>query len=313
MTVAEGVEVVLATFNGGPFLGEQLASLGAQTLRPLRVVAGDDGSRDGSAELVRVQLETLGLAAELVAPSAAPLGPRGNFSRLLARTTAPYVAFSDQDDCWDPAKLARMHTHLARAEAELGASTPLLVCCDLRLVDAAGRLLAGSFWKHQRYAPARGSGFGSLLVMNCFPGCAMLMNRALVDAVSPIPAAAVMHDWWTALTAAALGRVLICPEPLMDYRIHPANVIGVPQTGFAALARKVIDRGQVRATLAAAVAQAQALHARFGNRLGEAQRRRLEAFCALPGHGWLRRRWDLIHHRIAKHGPLRQLSLLLNC
>jgi glycosyltransferase involved in cell wall biosynthesis len=313
MSPAGGVEVVLATFNGAPFLGEQLASLAAQTVRPLRVVAGDDGSRDGSAEQVRAGLAAHGLAGDLVAPEAAPLGPRGNFSRLLARTTAPYVAFSDQDDRWDPVKLARMREHMIRAEAEVGAHTPLLVCCDLRLIDAAGRPLARSFWKHQGYAPARGRRFGSLLVMNCFPGCAMLMNRALVEAVSPIPATAVMHDWWTALTAAALGRVIICPDALMDYRLHPANVIGVPAAGLWALARKFLDRAQVGTALAGAVAQAQALHGRCVSRLDEAQRRRLDAFCALPEHGWLRRRWDLVHHRIAKHGPLRQLSLLLNC
>ena len=46
------IEVVLPTYNGVAYLQEQVASIHQQTLRPQRLLVRDDGSTDGTQELL---------------------------------------------------------------------------------------------------------------------------------------------------------------------------------------------------------------------------------------------------------------------
>jgi glycosyltransferase involved in cell wall biosynthesis len=93
------VGVVLPVYNGAAFLPEALASIAAQNLNPVDIVAVDDGSLDGSAEL----LERFGarvLRTDRVGPALA----RDTGIRAVA---GDLVACLDQDDRWRPTKLAR--------------------------------------------------------------------------------------------------------------------------------------------------------------------------------------------------------------
>ena len=51
------VSVVLCTHNGAAFIGEQVASILAQTRLPDELVLGDDASTDGTVELVEPRVE----------------------------------------------------------------------------------------------------------------------------------------------------------------------------------------------------------------------------------------------------------------
>ena len=46
------ISVILPVYNGAAYLDAALASVQAQTYRPLEVIAVDDGSTDGSAAIV---------------------------------------------------------------------------------------------------------------------------------------------------------------------------------------------------------------------------------------------------------------------
>jgi GT2 family glycosyltransferase len=51
--MSSGVAVVIVNFNGERLLPACLAALAAQTLAPEEIVVADNGSRDGSLELLR--------------------------------------------------------------------------------------------------------------------------------------------------------------------------------------------------------------------------------------------------------------------
>ena len=57
-------------------------------------------------------------------------------------------------------------------------------------------------------------------------GCTMLCNRSLLLQALPIPADAVLHDWWLALVACRCGGLIACPEPLLLHRRHGRNASG---------------------------------------------------------------------------------------
>ena len=280
------IEVVLATYQGARFLAPQLQSIANQQVRPVRVQIGDDGSTDGTVTELAQWASTAPFPIhQLPCSRTGPLGPAANFGRLLAATTAPWVALCDQDDVWHPSKLDRLLGRLPEDD-----QIPTLFVHDLRVVNRTDDLIAGSFWRHQRFTPRGGARFSTLLVMNSFPGCAMLANRALLTCALPVPSEAVMHDWWLALVAAACGRIIVVNEALGDYRLHGNNVLGAPTAGWWSRIRerRWFDRRGQALAMRQCLDQATAMQA-CGLPLSATARVTLDRFLAcLDGPNWRR-------------------------
>jgi glycosyltransferase involved in cell wall biosynthesis len=231
------LEVVLPTYNGAAYLEAQLASIFAQTLQPRRVLLRDDGSRDGTPALIERLQGQYGSWLKVLT-SDANLGCTANVGRLLEASAAAYVALADQDDLWWPDKLERSLRLLQELEAIHGPETPLLVHTDLELVDEQGARLGETYLQRQRLDPTR-TGLVDLVLTNVVTGCTVLCNRALLTRALPIPEQAVVHDWWLALVASALGRIEHLPLPSLSYRQHRDNVLGAPGTTPRAMVRKL--------------------------------------------------------------------------
>jgi glycosyltransferase involved in cell wall biosynthesis len=219
------VEVVMAVCNGEPWLEQQVASVAAQTHPPQRLLVLNDGSVDGcSALLSQLEARYAGWLQQLPPqPAGQSRGCVVSFGRLLAATTAPYVALADQDDLWDRDKLARALALLQTEEARGGRDQPLLVHSDARLIDATGRPLHSSWWRQQGLvSPPRN--LWHLAGRNRVMGCTVLLNRACLQAALPLPPEAVLHDWWLALVACGAGGLLQDPQPSLSHRRHGANL-----------------------------------------------------------------------------------------
>jgi len=53
-----------------------------------------------------------------------------------------------------------------------------------------------------------------------------MLNRAMMNIDCPVPPEGLLHDWWIALCAAALGKIAYIDEPLVKYRQHGNNEVG---------------------------------------------------------------------------------------
>ena len=306
VTEAALIDVVLPTYQGVAYLEAQLASIHAQTLRPARVLLRDDGSSDGTLELISQLQERYGAWLQVL-PADGNLGCTANVSRLLGATTAPYVALSDQDDLWLPQKLEQALAVIQRLEVRLGTETPLLVHSDLELVDAQAQTLGCHYWYKQRLDPQR-TAPSDLALTNVVTGCTALCNRALLMKALPLPAQALMHDWWLALVASSFGEIGLVEQPGVLYRQHGSNVLGAKGLGCAYLRQRLIQLLAYPAaggSTRAAILQAAWFEQRY-NRVISA----LPALMRLPRT----RRWLALlrlpaDHRPAKHGPLRTFAL----
>jgi len=123
------VSVLLPVRDAAASLGACLDSLAAQTLADHEVVAVDDGSRDGSGELLRARSRS---DARLRVLSTPPLGLVSALNRTLAEARAPVVARMDADDRAGSDRLALQADRLERDAAVdvLG--------CRVRVVGAGG-------------------------------------------------------------------------------------------------------------------------------------------------------------------------------
>lgn len=304
------VSVLLAAFNGMPYVKEQLATLGAQEAE-LRVLWQDDGSCDGTAEYLCV----VSARDSRFCPGRMQglhLGAAGNFLSLLQQDDAPCTALCDQDDLWHPGKLRRSLAALQEAEAAFGADTPLLVHHDCRVVDARGAAVHPSFLRHQGWDPAANT-LPQLLVQNNVTGCTCVMNAALRRLVSEHmqPETVFMHDWFIAQTAAAFGRIVYVDAPLVDYRQHGRNVLGASRQGLlrrglAALRTPERAKERIRLTYG----QARAFRDAFGDALPAGAAAIVDGYLATQSMpkmqriAALKRGGYLMQSRVARTGQL---------
>lgn len=226
------ITILLATYNGARYLPEQIASLQAQTYRDWTLVVRDDHSTDGTPYLLAAAARS-DRRIRVLPGGEDRLGVVGNFGELLLAAElagAPYVAFCDQDDVWQPEKLAKLLAATQAAEDEHGTDIPIVTCGDLAVVDADLNVQAESFWAHTRLGPPTDKPLAALLVQNFAPGCSMLLNRTAASWCHPMPCDVFMHDWWALLGAASIGRIVAVHEPLTLYRQHGRNQVGA--TGF---------------------------------------------------------------------------------
>jgi glycosyltransferase involved in cell wall biosynthesis len=212
------VAILLATFNGAAFLREQLESIERQTHRDWRIFWHDDGSADDTCAII----EAWGLRDRVtrVGVGAQRLGVLGSFMDLLRFVPAEcdYIAFCDQDDVWQPEKLARACDWLRGCVAESA-----LYCGRQTLVDSELKQIGLSAMPH------RMPGFRNALVQNIAVGCTIVLNaqarREILQA--PPPPEGSFHDWWSYLVVSGVGgMVLFDPQPEVLYRQHARNAVG---------------------------------------------------------------------------------------
>lgn len=98
------VSVVIAAFDPGPLLRDQLDALAEQVGAPeFEVVIADNGCRDDSLDVVADYADRL---AVRVVPAAGVRGPAHARNVAAALSSAPWLAFCDADDVADTGWLA---------------------------------------------------------------------------------------------------------------------------------------------------------------------------------------------------------------
>ena len=263
------VAVLLAAFEDHRFLALQLASICSQTHECYEVWVSRDCETDAITHVLTQHAPLFGADRFHVVA-----GPRAGFVRnflsLLDRADiqGDYYAFADQDDVWEPDKLARAVAWLT----DLRDDVPAVYCSRTRLIDARDRNLGLS--------PLcdRPPSFAHALVQNIGGGNTMVMNgpaRALVRRAGPrdVP----YHDWWTyLLVTGAGGAVRYDPYPSVRYRQHDRNDLGTNKGGRGSVAgvRRLLN-GTVQGCITANV---RALH-KVRNLLTPENRRIFDCFC----------------------------------
>ena len=308
------IQVVLGTYNLGRYLDEFMQSLGAQDYDDWSLLVRDDCSKDDTPERLERWGRTFGSRLTILPDSGVRnLGSPGNFSRLLAASSAPYVMLADPDDVWLPSKLSRTLDAMRRGEAAGGAEHPTLAHTDLTMVDEQLRVLAPSFWRYQGLNPDRGHAFSRIMVENQVWACTAMLNRRLVELVGDVPDATIHQDWWIALVAAAFGRIISLDQPTLLWRRHSSNNSPVSELGDAAW-HAVTAAGKARQRLAELFAESRprvaAFLERFRARLQPDQLAAAEAFLSLPTMGPIERRLAILRHRLLFTSPIRNAGLL---
>lgn len=235
------VAILMAVFEDGRFLPEQLSSIRTQDHGNLDVWVSRDCDGGHVSVILEEQATVFG-AGRFFVLQGPNRGCAANFLSMVMNPDirADYFAYSDQDDVWERDKLSRAIARLDTAPPAI----PALYGSRTRLIDGNGLDLGLSPFH------GRPPGFRNALVQNIAGGHTMVMNRAAREVLIDSGVRdAFLHDWWTyMIVAGAGGRVFYDLHPSVRYRQHDRNLTGAPRGSLGGGVRRLrrILRGQVR-------------------------------------------------------------------
>lgn len=228
ITALDNVLVVLATYNGGAFLKEQLESITSQIFVNIALSVVDDCSSSEELKYLRQELASLDVKVYLT-ENKQKLGASSSFFRALTQVedTYDFYAFADQDDVWMADKLITAINSLKKYEQ----SKPLLFCSRTKIVDENLNLTGCS--PIMEYPPS----FSNSIAQSLAGGNTMVFNgqaRSVIASSVRPNLNFVAHDWWCYILICGTGGVVIYdPDPKIYYRQHDNNVLGA-NSGFVA-------------------------------------------------------------------------------
>jgi len=199
------VSIVIPCYNQAGFLRQAIDSVLAQDYAPIELLLVDDGSSDGSRELMLQYRDRCSVIAQ---PNA---GQASAINRGWAQARGTFLAYLAADDYLLPGAVRRSVECLQR-EADA-----VLCYCDFLLVDPASRLV-------RRVAAPEFSRRDMVTRLICAPGPGAFLRRAAGERAGPwnerlrqIPD----FEFW--LRLAAEGRFCRIPEALAAYRVHDGS------------------------------------------------------------------------------------------
>lgn len=204
------VSVVIPNHNYAAYLGQAIDSALGQSYEPVEVLVVDDGSTDGSWDIIRSygpQVRAYRQARQGVS-AARNLGIRESRGEL--------IALLDSDDTWRRDKLERQ-VRLFQ-DAAVG-----MVYCLLQYVDGSGRPLGVN------PSGLRGRVLKDLVLLRppglAASGSGAVMRRSCVDRLGGFdPELSTSADWDMWRRIACRYRIELVDEPLVTYRVHAASM-----------------------------------------------------------------------------------------
>ena len=234
------VSVVLSCYNSRHVFA-QLRSLREQTEPADELIVVDD-STDGSLfDLIKEELR-FHTGRVVVEKNETNLGMHASYTFGLGLVTCDVVATCDHDDVWMPEKLQAIRDAMLDASVVGLASDAAIFRVDAECkfpVRNNYESLLGRTGVSKRLRSRAGDiGLEQLLRGNIFSGATLAFRRSILSDALPLPSD-FLPDYWLVLCAAASGRFVLIPRPLIWYRLHDQNTVGVDEekVGLTRLSR----------------------------------------------------------------------------
>lgn len=201
------VSVVMPCYNGERFVAVAIDSVLAQTHPDVELIVIDDGSTDGSLDVIRRYGDQLRLITQ------ANQGPSAARNRGIYSATGEYVAFLDADDWWEP------HFAVTMVGALQG-SPAVLAYCGWQNINMEGNSPPSFVPPEYENEDKR---IALLRNASLWPIHAMLTRRAALLEIGAFDLnlpACEDYDLWLKLTFTQ--PIIRVPEVLSYYRHHKA-------------------------------------------------------------------------------------------
>lgn len=223
MKKSDTIAILMAVYNGGRYLKEQIDSIIGQSYSNWLLYIHDDGSTDDSLSIIQDYIN-MDRRIVLTEGGQKHLGPAMAFMDLLDKVESNLYMFCDQDDVWLKDKIQISFDRYCSLERE---NIPIVIHTDVSVVDENLNILAKSYWKDINLNPDFINTYNYLCVGSYTNGNTMLFNKKAKELCFPLLNNIIMHDLYVSSRVLKNGGVVeAIHNPLVLYRQHNLNVCG---------------------------------------------------------------------------------------
>jgi len=208
------VSVVIPVLNGERFITDAVESVLSQSFKDLELIVVDDGSTDGTGEIVK------SFGSQLVYRYQPNAGADRAYNQGISMTSGQYVAFLDHDDLWYPDKIETQVAILDRLP-EVG-----LTFSEVDDVDELGNPIKKKTWAGRRGIKDDLIGDFRAILKRRFPiavPSAMMIRRDVLGKIGGFDPDLPPNghgDVEMCVLAGEISKVYFMIRPLAQYRVH---------------------------------------------------------------------------------------------
>ena len=245
------ISVVLAIYNGEKYIIEQLESIRKQTYQPDEVILIDDCSTDDSYRITHQFIDGYKLNNWKLIKNENNLGYRNNFKKGLALACGDLIFLADQDDRWYENKIETMTKYMNDDQI-------LSLASSFCFMDQDGQQFTvpqqkGKANNNLLFQPVNSLltkiSLESLIKRNFAQGCTMCVKKEVVKEFLATTKGILPHDWELNILSSVNEGCYFLNIPLIDYRIHDNNVIGLDKVVHRDLVNEKTNRVKNRIAL----------------------------------------------------------------
>lgn len=203
--------MVVPSYNHAGFVAKTLLSIIKQTLPPRELIVIDDGSKDGSPQVIERVLKDCPFPCELI--TRPNRGLCQTLNEGLGRSRGDYFAYLSSDDIWLPRFLeARVHLLESKPKAVVGYGHAYHIDKDDRIIKST------SDWANFVDGNVQG-----MLLASLIPFSSSVVYRRPVLEKYGWNEAARLEDYELYLHLSAEGDFAFDPQILSAWREHGSN------------------------------------------------------------------------------------------
>jgi glycosyltransferase involved in cell wall biosynthesis len=203
------VSVIMAVHNREASVARAIDSVLGQTYRSLELIVVDDGSTDGTREVV----ERFSPPVKLISQTHAGAYVARNHALRYAQ--GELIAFIDSDDAWTPDKLELQVPLMRRPDVGLVFGDAIHVMAPQ---DGASQTGLTSF---SVAPPKRGRALEGLVSCNFVPTCTVLVRRSCLEEIGGFSESnMVSADYLAWFRIAQRHELDFVERPLIEYTVH---------------------------------------------------------------------------------------------
>jgi glycosyltransferase involved in cell wall biosynthesis len=218
------ISIALCTYNGETFLGNQLESICNQTTMPNEIVVCDDGSTDGTLQVLEQFKEKFPHVFKIF-KNDKNLGYTKNFEKAISLCSGDLIFLSDQDDIWKDNKI-----EILKSIAENNPSKSVFAH-RIEILNTNREVQNISFWDIDDFNKNWNNDEllqYLLFQRNVFPGMSLAITKEAKEKYLPLqtPHKNIIHDYEIILKSCKNNSFLLVDFPLSLYRMHSNQNIG---------------------------------------------------------------------------------------
>lgn len=211
--------MVIATYNGEKFLEEQLYSIVYQSRIPDEIIIIDDCSKDNTAIIIKDFVNKFNNYINIkFLRNEKNMGVVKTFQTGITLCSNDIIFLADQDDIWLKNKVERiLKVFYERRAIDV-------IAHGFTLIDHKGKIISDRVYPFKKEGKIS---FNKIIKINKFPGCTMAFKSSFKKYFQCIPSGIYIHDWYIAVLAAISNGLYYYNIPLIKYRLHSNNTIGM--------------------------------------------------------------------------------------